>query len=35
MKLLENYILRRTTQMFLVALLPVLAIIWTLSLIHI
>ena len=31
MKLLENYILRRTTQMFLVALLPVLAIIWTIQ----
>ena len=29
MKLLEKYILRRVGQMFLVALLPVLAIIWT------
>ena len=29
MKLLESYILRRVGQMFLVALLPVLAIIWT------
>jgi lipopolysaccharide export system permease protein len=29
MKLLENYILRRVAQMFLTALLPVLAIIWT------
>jgi lipopolysaccharide export system permease protein len=29
MKLLETYILRRVGQMFLVALLPVLAIIWT------
>ena len=31
MALLERYILRRTTQMFLVALLPVLAIIWTIQ----
>ncbi|XUY27686.1 LPS export ABC transporter permease LptF [Agrobacterium sp. rho-8.1] len=31
MTLLERYILRRTTQMFLVALLPVLAIIWTIQ----
>ncbi|MGO8168879.1 LptF/LptG family permease, partial [Rhizobium ruizarguesonis] len=29
MKLLETYILRRVGQIFLVALLPVLAIIWT------
>lgn len=29
MKLIESYILRRVSQMFLVALLPVLAIIWT------
>lgn len=31
MTLLERYILRRATQMFLVALLPVLAIIWTIQ----
>lgn len=31
MALLERYILRRSTQMFLVALLPVLAIIWTIQ----
>lgn len=31
MTLLERYIMRRTTQMFLVALLPVLAIIWTIQ----